>query len=145
LIATYGNADQIIPPNGHYEYMQRLFARMGGVARTQNFYRYFVFPNATHCGGAGMSTDLLVDALVDWVEHGIAPDHLVAQVNPTRTRKVCMYPNTPVHDGVGSTDDEASFSCQVNEQDDPDLLSVVTGLLPGEGPLKSNRDIGNLP
>ena len=46
MIASYGNQDQIIPPNGHYNYMQRLFAAMGGVAKTQDFYRYYVFPNA---------------------------------------------------------------------------------------------------
>ena len=55
MIVTYGNLDQIIPPNGHYNYMQRLFDEMGGVQRTQDFYRYYVFPNATHCGGAGMT------------------------------------------------------------------------------------------
>lgn len=144
MIVSYGNMDQIIPSYGHYDYMQRLFADMGGVAKTQDFYRYFVFPNAQHCGGAGMTTQVLFDALVKWVEQGVAPDYLVAQVNATRTRKVCMYPNTPVYNG-GSTDDQASFSCQVNAQDDPTLLSETTGLLPGVGPLKGNHDIGNLP
>ncbi len=145
MIVSYGNLDQIIPPNGHYDYMQRLFAKMGGVAETQSFYRYYVFPNATHCGGAGMTTNLLFDALVRWVEHGVPPDYLVAQVNPTRTRKVCMYPNTPVYVGTGSTDDQASFYCQTNALDDPALLAPEAGLLQGEGPLKGNHDIGNLP
>jgi len=145
LIASYGNLDQIIPPNGHYNYMQRLFASMGGVAKTQDFYRYYVFPNAQHCGGAGMTTNLLLNALVDWVENGVPPDHLVAQVNATRTRKVCMYPNTPVYIGSGSTDDQANFVCQTNAQDDPELLAHEAGLLQGEGPLPGNNDIGNLP
>jgi feruloyl esterase len=145
MIASYGNLDQIIPPNGHYNYMQRLFAKMGGVKKTQDFYRYYVFPNATHCGGSGMTNDVLFNALVNWVENGVPPDHLVAQVNATRTRKVCMYPNTPVYIGVGSTDDQANFFCQVNAQDDPALLAQEAGLLQGEGPLKGNNDIGNLP
>jgi feruloyl esterase len=145
MIVSYGNLDQVIPPDGHFDYMQRLFTAMGGVSETQEFYRFYNFPNATHCGGAGMTTDLLFDALVNWVEHGVAPDELIAQVSPTRTRKVCMYPNTPVYSGSGSTDDQASFNCQVNAQDDPDLLAVSSGLLLGEGPLKGNHDIGNLP
>jgi feruloyl esterase len=145
MIVSYGNQDQIIPPNGHYNYMQRLFAAMGGVANTQDFYRYYVFPNATHCGGAGMTTNVLFDALVNWVENGVAPDYVVAQVNATRTRKVCMYPNTPVYSGGGSTDDQASFSCKTNTQDDPALLAKEAGLLQGEGPLPGNHDIGNLP
>lgn len=145
MIVTYGNLDQIIPPNGHYRYMQRLFATMGGVPRTQDFYRFFVFPNATHCGGAGMVESVLVRALEDWVERGIAPDHVVAQVNPTRTRKVCMYPNVARYTGAGSTDDESSFFCQFNAQDDPALLQKEAGLLEGAGPLKLDRDIRELP
>jgi hypothetical protein len=145
MLVSYGNLDQIIPPNGHYNYMQRLFAAMGGVAKTQEFYRYYVFPNATHCGGAGMSTSLLFDALVNWVENDVAPDYLIAPVSATRTRKVCMYPNTAVYSGSGSTDDQANFFCQTNAQDDPALLAPESGLLQGEGPLKGNHDIGNLP
>jgi hypothetical protein len=118
---------------------------MGGVSSTQDFYRYYVFPNATHCGGAGMTTGVLFNALVNWVEHGVAPDYIVAQVNSTRTRKVCMYPNTPVYVGSGSTDDQANFVCRTNAQDDPALLAPDATLLQGEGPLKGNNDIGNLP
>jgi hypothetical protein len=92
-----------------------------------------------------MTTDLLFGAVVNWVENGVAPDHLIAQVNPTRTRKVCMYPNTPVYVGSGSTDDEANFYCQTNAQDDPALLAQEAGLLQGEEPLKGKHDIGNLP
>lgn len=145
MIVSYGNQDQIIPPNGHYNYMQRLFAAMGGVSNTQDFYRYYVFPNATHCGGAGMTTNVLFNALVNWVENGVVPDHLIAQVNATRTRKVCMYPNTPAYIGSGSTDDQANFVCQTNAEDDPALLAPEAGLLQGEGPLHGNHDIGNLP
>jgi feruloyl esterase len=145
MIVTYGNLDQIIPPNGHFNYMQRLFHEMGGVRRTQQFYRYYVFPNATHCGGAGMTESVLLNALTDWVEKGIQPDHLVAQVNPTRTRKVCMYPNTPRYTGTGSTDDEANFVCDVNAHDDPQLLKEEAGLLQGSGPLRFNHDIRQVP
>ncbi|HTV18375.1 MAG TPA: tannase/feruloyl esterase family alpha/beta hydrolase, partial [Polyangiaceae bacterium] len=127
--------------NGHYHYMQRLFDAMGGVSRTQDFYRYYIFPNATHCGGAGMSEALLFGALTGWVEAGVAPDHLVAQVNPTRTRKVCMYPNTPRYLGSGSTDDEANFACDQQPADDPELLGEDSSLLPGRGPLAHDVDI----
>ena len=138
MIVSYGNLDQIIPPNGHYNYMQRLFDEMGGVSRTQDFYRYYVFPNATHCGGAGMTESVLFNALTNWVENGVKPDHLVAQVNPTRTRKVCMYPNTPRYIGTGSTDDEANFVCQVNPQTTRALLRQEARLLQGDGPLRND-------
>jgi feruloyl esterase len=139
MIVSYGNQDQIIPPNGHYHYMQRLFAALGGVARTQDFYRFYVFPNATHCGGAGMTEGVLLGALTSWVEGGVAPDHLVAQVNPTRTRKVCMYPNKPRYTGTGSSDDEANFTCEVSASDE--LASRDAGLLEGSGPLPFDVDV----
>ncbi|MEY2929523.1 MAG: hypothetical protein RL033_272 [Pseudomonadota bacterium] len=142
MIVSYGNLDQIIPPSGHYNYMQRLFDQMGGVTQTQSFYRYYVFPNATHCGGAGMAESVLFGALTSWVEAGVEPDHLVAQVNPTRTRKVCMYPNTSRYLGTGSTDDEANFVCDAQSSDDPELLGRDAGLLRGNGPLPFNLDIG---
>jgi feruloyl esterase len=141
LIATYGNFDQIIPPNGHFNYMQRLFREMGGVAPTQDFYRYYVFPNATHCGGAGMTESLLFAALTNWIENGVKPDHLVAQVNPTRTRKVCMYPDVPRYTGSGSTDDQANFVCEKRASDDPALVRQEAGLLQGNGPLRNDHDI----
>jgi pimeloyl-ACP methyl ester carboxylesterase len=145
MIVSYGTLDQIIPPHGHYHYMQRLFDKMGGVKETQEFYRYYVFPNATHCGGAGMTNPVLFDALVKWVEQGVEPDYIVAQVNPTRTRKVCMYPNVAKWNGTGSTDDQANFHCEHHDQDDPALLAPDRELLDGRPPLKGNHDIGNLP
>jgi feruloyl esterase len=92
-----------------------------------------------------MTENVLLNALTRWVEDGVKPDHLVAQVNPTRTRKVCMYPNTPRYSGSGSTDDEASFACQVNARDDLELLREEAGLLQGNGPLKGNHDITRVP
>lgn len=117
MISTYGNADQVIPPNLIYHYYNRLMDQYGGARKTQDFYRFFMFPDAAHCGGAGMNTNDLFDKLVDWVEKGIEPDHYVAQVNATRTRKVCMYPNVATYKGSGSTDDEENFYCKVNKFD----------------------------
>jgi len=133
MIATYGNADQIIPPRGIYHYYDRLMREYQGARRTQEFYRLFIFPDAGHCGGAGMNQDDLFLKLVDWVENGIEPDYYVAQVNDARTRKICMYPNTPVYWGTGSTDDEANFYCQANKKDDPHLL-VSDKVVPLEKP-----------
>jgi hypothetical protein len=56
-----------------------------------------------------------------------------------------MYPNTPRYLGSGSTDDHASFVCQVNASDDPALLAEEAGLLQGTGPIKGNFDSNKLP
>ena len=66
---------------------QRLFDEMGCVGPTQQFYRYYMLPNATQCGGAGMTESVLLNALTNWVEKGVKHDHILTQDNPTRTPK----------------------------------------------------------
>jgi pimeloyl-ACP methyl ester carboxylesterase len=136
LIASFGNQDQVIPPRGLYNYVQRVFGEMGGVRETQEFYRYFVYPGYSHCG---MDINQQFNILVDWVEHDVKPDYIVNQylppLFPSRTRKICMYPNTAVYNGSGSTDDATNFHCQTNRQDDAALLEAdeVTGNLGNDG------------
>ena len=66
---------------------------------------------------------------MNWVENGVAPDHLVGTQNlgggNTRTRKVCKYPNEAVYTGPGSTDDEANFQCVVNSKVPADLSAYM--------------------
>ena len=89
----------------------------GNYKETQKFYRFFPYPNAGHCGGAGLNAEALFSALVNWVENGVEPDSVIAQVSPTRTRKICMYPNAQVYNGTGSIDDQANFTCQEQKKD----------------------------
>lgn len=133
MLAVYGWADQVIPagPRGQINYYQRVASQMGGIAATQQFYRLFLYPGQAHCsGGTGpaVNTNELLNVLVNWVENGVAPDHTVASQNlgggNIRTRKQCMYPNTQVYSGSGSTDDHNNFTCQVNANDDPALLAA---------------------
>jgi feruloyl esterase len=59
----------------------------------------------------------LLSALDAWVEHGQAPDRIIAarMVNGVtiRTRPLCPYPRKAVYVGTGSTDDAATFVCRV--------------------------------
>jgi feruloyl esterase len=59
-------------------------------------------------------------ALQRWVEHGIAPERIVATERKDvddpasaalRTRPLCAYPMVARYRGQGSTDDAASFDC----------------------------------
>jgi len=72
--------------------------------------------------GAGIDGEQLFSALVAWVEHGVEPEYLVAQVTPTRTRKICKYPDVQVWNRIGSIDDHNSFVCQVRKKDDKELI-----------------------
>jgi hypothetical protein len=119
MITYHGLADSLIFPRGTYNYYNRV---KGGLNGTQAFYRFFPYPNAGHCGGAGLNAEDLFKALVDWVEDGTAPNYVVAQVNPTRTRKICKYPDVQVYSGSGSTDDQNNFTCQERNKDDKELL-----------------------
>src|SRR5262245_4433209 len=83
---------------------------------TRDFFRLFMAPGMHHCaGGPGPNEFDVVGALEQWVEHGIAPDRIVATHRTSgivdRTRALCPYPSVARYDGRGSIDDAASFSC----------------------------------
>ena len=79
--------------------------------------RLYMFPGMGHCGGGvGASTADLLSGMVNWVEHGIAPDDslVAAKLNSAGgvllTRPLCEYPKTPRYVG-GLPSDARSFSC----------------------------------
>ena len=73
-------------------------------------------PGMGHCSG-GPGTDHFdkMVAITDWVEHGKAPDSIIASHltdgQVTRTRPLCPYPQVAKYKGTGSTDDAANFVC----------------------------------
>jgi feruloyl esterase len=148
LILTHGFADPRSPPLNTVAYYERLIAsqtregrdgageRKEALRRTQEFARLFLFPGVGHCnGGAGPDSakgDLLpdpyskidriaLDPLVEWVEHGIAPDRIIAYhvdvANNVQdfSRPVCPYPALPRYSGAGDTTQARSFICVADE------------------------------
>jgi hypothetical protein len=63
-----------------------------------------------------------VDPLVQWVEHGIAPDQIIAAkvTNGVTafTRPVCPYPALPRYNGVGDPTKASSFACVADRDRD---------------------------
>jgi feruloyl esterase len=150
LILAHGFADPAVPTLNTVAYYERLIAtqtregrhdkgeRKEALSRTQEFVRLFLLPGAGHCNnGAGPYTVegdplpprpgndaiawLALGPLVQWVEHGIAPDQIIAyHVTGGVTdfsRPVCPYPALPRYRGVGDTTKASSFACV----DDSDL------------------------
>jgi len=90
ILMYHGWADSIVPPIYTLDYYDRVVAAMGGVRRTQRFFRLFMVPGMDHCStaqslefvGAGTSIGLddfdALGALERWVEKGIAPRRLKA-------------------------------------------------------------------
>jgi hypothetical protein len=119
LLTWHGLADQVIFPNGTHDYYKRVSDSVDDV---RDFFRIFEAPGVGHCsGGAGPQPFGELEALVRWVEHGIAPDELSA-VNTTLhgkapgagqslpTRKLCAWPKMQKYNGRDPTVAE-SFDC----------------------------------
>ncbi|KAE8549596.1 hypothetical protein EYB25_008118 [Talaromyces marneffei] len=115
LLMWHGLSDQLIFPGGTIDYRERVEHRMGGAKKTNDFFRLFLAPGVDHCGAGttiGATPDDPFKALVNWVEHGEAPDLISATVNDATKaeRIVCAYPQIATYQG-GDPKCAASFRC----------------------------------
>ena len=160
LLTFVGANDQFIYPRGvinYYRHMASRYSQTGepDFKNLQRFYRLFRAPGVGHCGIASTGP-VPVDpfgAMVNWVEHGVAPDSLLAAGGSAappsgRTRPICAYPQTAIYNGTGSTDDAANFHCGGNVETAarvcPDVLTrykhEVNGTLDYRGTGVDARD-----
>jgi hypothetical protein len=120
MIVFHGNSDPVFSVVDTIAWYKKLDANNGGKAK--NFARFYEVPGMPH-GAGGPSTDDfdMFTAMVDWVEHGKAPEAIVAGVTPSNkegqealgdvTRKLCPYPQVARY--IGSDPKSAdSFACQ---------------------------------
>lgn len=95
----------------------------GDVDGAREKVRLFMFPGMGHCGdGPGCNEADPLEALVAWVEKGVAPDHLVAHHRTNgivdNERRVCAWPQKAMYVGpAGGQNDrvnwvEKNFACQ---------------------------------
>jgi feruloyl esterase len=117
LIQYHGWNDPQISPGSSTQYYRRVVEAAGGAGKIDRAYRLFMAPGMAHCGGGeGPNTFDMVAALEQWVEHGTAPDRIVAARMTggavDRTRPLCPYPQVAVYDGSGSSDSAANFACR---------------------------------
>ncbi|OBT58782.1 hypothetical protein VE04_01151 [Pseudogymnoascus sp. 24MN13] len=113
MLTFHGLSDQIIPASGTEHYYNEVTKLDSNV---HDFYRYFEVPGLQHCAlGNGGQPTAVFDALVAWVEDGIAPDSL--PVKPTGLdgtaidRILCPYPSVVTYDGVSDPATADGFSC----------------------------------
>ncbi len=116
LVVPQGVSDPVFSINdtkAWYDEVNRL-----NRGRAADFVRLFPVPGMAHCGG-GPATDQFdaFDALVGWVEHGTAPDRILATAGPRspwpgRTRPLCPYPKVARYLGRGSLEEAANFRCE---------------------------------
>jgi feruloyl esterase len=118
ILQYHGWNDQFIAPQSSVNYYESVVTRVGNRRATEDFYRLFMVPGMMHCQGGEGATDQFdkISALEQWVEHGIAPDRIVAShvkdSAADRTRPLCPYPQVAEYKGTGSTDEAANFICK---------------------------------
>lgn len=123
LIVYHGTADPVFSPDDSIAWYNAVNA---SDSKAPDYTRLFLVPGMNHCSG-GPATDRfsMLPVLENWVERGVAPDTVVAGVNPAdpdviakgwpakRTRPLCAYPKQATLK-LGATDLEsaASFVCE---------------------------------
>lgn len=122
MVVFHGQADPVFSVNDTIDWYGKLNGNTDGKA--DSFARLFTLPGVTHCGGGvGLEKFDALTALTDWVEKGVAPDRIVAGVNPAnkeipanwspqRTRPLCPWPRIARYVG-GDMENESSFACQM--------------------------------
>lgn len=131
MIVVHGTSDPIFSVNDTVAWYEGFRAGYGN--GTAGRVRLFIVPGMSHSQG-GPATDQydLVDALVNWVEKGLAPNAITAKArgkdavvkeavnpevpaswSPGRTRPLCAYPEIPKYKGSGDPEAASSFSCVV--------------------------------
>jgi len=136
VIMYHGWADPSIQSEFTVQLYEKIAEANGGIDKTKAFSRLFMVPGMAHCasgpgassfGGAGQQIPPIRDAVHDvqtaleqWVEKGIAPDHLVASKfaddKPTTrtvvaTHLLCTYPQVAKYNGAGDPKDASNFQC----------------------------------
>jgi len=130
MMLVHGAGDPVFSVNDTMNWYDNNFNAKWG-ANASSYARLFIVPGMGHSRG-GPATDQydMVDALVNWVEKGIAPASITAKArNSTpfsgsslntevpltwglgRTRLLCPYPAIAKYNGSGSIEDAVNFSC----------------------------------
>lgn len=125
LVVYHGWADAMVPSLESINYLSRVEAAQAKDAaahkrtnaeETASFYRLFMVPGMSHCGGGPGLTEIdALESLVLWTEKGIAPEKIIARrVDKEATeliRPVCPYPQTARYCGSGNVNDAMNFTC----------------------------------
>ena len=112
LILFQGISDYGLSANQLAAWYERLHTDTGG--HTQDWARLFLVPGMGHCDG-GPATDQFdpLTAIVSWVEHGKAPDRIIATGKhfPGESRPLCPWPKVARYVG-GDSRKAQSFACR---------------------------------
>lgn len=164
MITFVGANDALIMPRGVINYYRVMAARYAEGSDNsanaypsdrfqgiQTFYRLFHVPGASHCGLGILNHSSLgpwpqagadFNAVINWVENGIAPNQVIGSGNTavpayipgsptTLTRPLCPYPQTAVYNGSGSVTVAANWHCGGNLESNVPVGTPLSGA-PGQ-------------
>jgi hypothetical protein len=118
LLMWQGLADQLIFTGDSINFYNEALGANGGIRSTEQFFRYFLAPGVAHCGTPGAGSVAPTDpmqAVVNWVETGQAPDVLPASgtINGQAvTRPLCPYPDPDAVYTGGDPNQAGSYTCR---------------------------------
>jgi hypothetical protein len=116
LLTWHGMDDQMIPYQNSVNYRRKVEGVMGGPQEVDKYFRLFLAPGVEHCGGgAGPLPVDPLSALIHWVEDNEPPETLDAEglnaAGDLVTRNLCVWPATPLYNGVGNPSRFSSWAC----------------------------------
>ena len=116
IVMYQGWADPVVPPENSIDYYEKVRRTVG---ETAGFFRLFLVPGMSHCGGGpGPNTFDALDALDRWVTLGVAPDRIVASHSTDgkvdAMRPLCVWPQQAHWNGSGHADQAAQFACRTD-------------------------------
>lgn len=123
LIVYHGTADPVFSPDDSIAWYNAVNT---ADSQAVDYTRLYLVPGMNHCsGGPAAERFSMLPVLENWVERGVAPDRVVAGVNPAdpdviakgwsakRTRPLCAYPKQAIlKPGATDLESASSFVCQ---------------------------------
>jgi len=111
LIIWHGWADPALPPQATVDYYRQVQTHD---ANAGEYCRLFMVPGCLHCGGGPGASDVdWLSVIVEWVEHGAAPDRVIASKSAhgkiEMSRPLYSYPTTVIYKGSGDPASADSF------------------------------------
>jgi feruloyl esterase len=113
LILWHGWADPALPAQATVDYYRQVLAHD---PHAGEYCRLFMIPGCLHCGGGPGASDVdWLSIIVDWVEHGNAPERIVASRGHSKTavtRPLFPFPRHAVYKGTGDPDRAENFEAK---------------------------------
>jgi len=136
MLHYHGWNDGSPPPRHSIEYYEKVTDKMGGLSKTQDFYKLYMVPGMTHCGmgpgpnSFGNLTDPapgddgehnIFTALENWVEKGNAPGTIIAtkyndddpKKGVAMSRPLCEHPSRAKWNGKGAASEASNWTCEM--------------------------------